>query len=242
MVSNELLSLVLTMTQDQVQDFVLDYLGDGYEVVSNEHGIIARNKLASDGVVTLVAHLDTINDHDGDVLVMDDLVVEEDRFSLKDGLSKVLGADCRAGLALALTLSKELPDGSKPHLVFPRNEEVGGIGAYGMVKEKCALLKEVLNTHALIELDRRNEYDYVTYHYHNNVDHPVIQLIESLGYEEVEGSFTDIVAFDPMIDSLDKTAVFNLSIGYYHAHTPKEYLDLFDYQQSYDTLSKIVSL
>jgi len=236
MVPQELLLFCLTLTQEGLKDFIEDYLKEDYEVLSTEYGIIAKNKHVKALPLTLVAHLDTINDHDDKILYREDIEVDDSIISVKHGVNKVLGADCRAGVALALQFSKDADPLNKPHLVFPLDEEIGCKGAKGLVSEYSNDLESVVNTLAVIELDRMNGNDYATYQYENVSSHPIIQKLESLGYEEKRGSSTDIVQFDSLINSLKDTAVFNLSIGYKDQHSPDEILDLEQYEQAYNTL------
>jgi len=130
-----------------------------------------------------------------------------------------LGADDRAGVyAIALLLAQ----GYRPHILFPDEEETGGHGA----REAADSLRPA-NVHCLLELDRMNHNDAVTYH----CDNPDWNdWLTRRHFHLAWGSYTDISS----LMAPWNLAGANLSVGYYRQHTCGEYLRL-------DQLAKTVS-
>lgn len=120
-----------------------------------------------------------------------------------------LGADDRAGVEAILEI---LDKGLRPTVIFTLGEEVGGIGATQLIKDITPKFN------FLIELDRSGVDDCVFYQCGNP---EFVSYIESFGFEEQSGSFTDISFLAPAWGC----AATNLSIGYFNEHSHSEYLN-----------------
>lgn len=186
------------------------------------------------GKICLVAHIDTVWDTDRNkirslkrvknkkLLIHDK---EKELIYSPDGL----GADDRAGVYSLFNIWNSFPPKSRPILLFTDLEESGGEGA----KEASTIFENELSQIShFIELDRQGERDCVFYG-----DEPLsyIKHIESYGFEQSCGSFSDISILGP---KLGKCCV-NLSIGYYNQHTEREYLSLKDMNS---TIGKVLSI
>lgn len=120
-----------------------------------------------------------------------------------------LGADDRAGV---FGIMKIILDGYRPSIIFTTGEEMGGIGARAFVNTFSSPPKDIKY---LIQLDRRGSQDCVFYNCNNQL---FTEYVESFGFVEEYGTFTDISTICPRW----KIAGVNLSIGYENEHSPIE--------------------
>jgi hypothetical protein len=153
----------------------------------------------------LVAHVDTVQEG------KKDLIYDHDR-QIFHNLSGTLGADDRAGCYLALKLYRE----KNVMALITDGEESGGQGAYEASNLFGGLLKEIS---FLVEIDRRGHGEAVFY---NGESGPFKKFIKGFGFKEARGTFSDISILGPAIP----LPSVNLSAGYYHEHTDKEYLEV----------------
>lgn len=219
--SKELLKTICSLKTETLEFTLIDFLTKkGYSTPINKQGqyIIAEGTLP----ICLIAHLDTVFS----------TPPEEDNF-LYDNEKNILwspygsGFDDRAGVTMIIKL---ILNGYYPSVIFTLGEETGGIGATQLINDfkKCPFLK----CNALIELDRMGEKDCVFYNC-NNINFK--KYIESFGFEEALGTFTDISIIAPVW----KIAAVNLSVGYLDEHSFAERLNLYWY---YNIFQKIESI
>ena len=193
--------------------------------------------------VMVVAHLDTVH------ATRPELILYDPQLNIMSS-PQGIGADDRAGVIAILDL---LAMGVRPHVLFTKDEEIGGIGATSFAND-CRL-NEVIFACAsevkhIIEIDRRGGNDAVFYEC-GNKDYQ--DYILSFGFDDDWGTFSDICTISPLLD----IASVNISAGYYNEHTKYEYLNInelrnnteriydiildaenvgdFDYQESYGT-------
>lgn len=140
----------------------------------------------------------------------------------------VLGADDRAGCAIALYLMRE---GVKAHFGFFDFEEVGGIGS----REYCATHEADIKTYVktLIGLDRRGGDDATTY---GGECQPLMDVVAKYGYKSTFGSFTDVAN----IESVHGVGCVNLSVGFHREHQKNEYLDLEEMRYTASVMPEII--
>lgn len=119
-----------------------------------------------------------------------------------------LGADDRAGVWAILEI---LGRGYRPHVLFTDEEERGGHGAASAGKQLDPAVRFI------IEMDRKGDNDCVFY---DCISKRAVKYVESFGFREAGGSFTDICWLMPSFG----IAGVNLSIGYYAQHTHGEYM------------------
>ena len=125
-----------------------------------------------------------------------------------------IGADDRAGVHAILTLWENLSP--KPGLLLCDKEETGGIGAFNASYDIYDQLQEYP---FFVEIDRKGMGECVFYNYEHQ---EFISYIESFGFKEEYGIFSDITT----LGSETKKCSVNLSAGYELAHTLGEYLRL----------------
>ena len=139
-----------------------------------------------------------------------------------------LGADDRAGVFIILKL---LQKGLKPTIILTTGEETGGIGAQEIIKD---FPNNDLKLKFLIQLDRRGSNDCVFYNC-GNAD--FIKRIETYGFIEKYGTFTDISFLAPAWD----IAAVNLSVGYVDEHSYQERLFISDLLSTFEKVINILS-
>lgn len=193
---------ILMLDQKSLKTVLSKFLKKHYkEVVDNEYYLYSKGDIP----IALVAHLDTVFSTPPTNIFYD---------SRKNVLwsPEGLGSDDRAGIFAIL---KIIHSGLHPHIIFTTDEEIGGIGAEALSKITCPF-KELKY---IIQLDRRGKDDCVFY-YCNNI--PFIEYVESFGFLENWGSFSDISILCPKWE----VAGVNLSIGYENEHSFSEILYL----------------
>lgn len=136
-----------------------------------------------------------------------------------------LGADDRAGVFAILQI---LQRGFRPYILFTTGEESGGYGANMFTLDHPI----PPNIKYMIELDRAGENDCVFYECDNQ---SFIAYVESFGFKEAIGSFTDISIIMPDW----YIAGVNLSIGYHHEHTMNEDLNI---RTLFRTIDKVCNM
>lgn len=139
-----------------------------------------------------------------------------------------LGADDRAGVFAIL---KIIQSGLRPTIIFTTDEEVGGLGAAQLVKDfsECP----IPNLKYLIQLDRRGTNDCVFYDCDNE---DFITYVESFGFIEAFGTFSDIAELCPAWDVVG----VNLSIGYENEHTRYETLHLKPWMATIEKVKRML--
>lgn len=154
--------------------------------------------------IALVAHMDTVFPHPADNVYYD---------RVKNVLwsPEGLGADDRAGVFSIIQIIRA---GLRPHIILTTDEERGAIGASKLSQIKCPFK----DLRYIIQLDRRGTQDCVFY----SCDNPQFtEYIESFGFVEAMGSFSDISVICPAW----KVAGVNLSVGYEDEHSVSETLN-----------------
>lgn len=164
--------------------------------------------------ICLVAHVDTV----GVGLGQHELLVWS-RNTLRVGGAKggILGADDRAGVFSILEIIRhckkfKIP---MPSIIFTNYEESGGRGVKALISDGVF---DESNTNLFVELDRKGCNEYVFYT--ANLPEEVKDYVESFGYIEKDGSYSDIMDLAWHY----KIPAVNLSIGYYSQHTSYESL------------------
>lgn len=203
----KILNKIFTMTEQEVLLFMYEFFKNKkYKKINlTKDYLYAQGKIP----VLLVAHADTVH-------------LEKPKICINLTTKKVtapngLGADDRAGV---LAITEILNRGYKPSVLITTSEEIGAKGAHAFCNDF-----EDLEVKYMIELDRKGKNDAVFY----DCDNPnFTKYIESFGFKEEIGSFTDISIIAPHF----KVAAVNLSVGYYNQHTKNEYLVLNELEQT----------
>lgn len=163
----------------------------------------------------IVAHLDSVHD------------VKSNKYFIKQGRiasDNGIGGDDKCGVIAALELLKYNDD---INAIFTLDEEVGCIGASRVEDSKLD------NVKYFIEVDRRGGSDII---YQSGMDtlaspefiEAVTPYADKFHYKEDIGTLTDL---NELCYKAEKSG-FNLSAGYYNAHTNKEYVNLVELQRA----------
>lgn len=203
---------ILYLTQEQLKQFMATFLKRHYpNVIETRDYIVAEGAIP----IALAAHLDT-------VFLYPPLDILYDR--VKNVMIGINGAgfDDRAGI---FAIIKLVQAGLKPHIILTTEEENGGLGAKALSSKKCPFK----DLRYIIQLDRRGSNDCVFYDCDNK---EFTSYIESFGFTENFGSFTDISYLCPAW----KVAGVNLSVGYQNEHTAQETLYV---NQLFATIGKV---
>lgn len=209
----KLMEQLCKLKQPQLIKVMKQFLKKYYDnVISSSYYLIA----VGDAPVGLVAHLDTVFNSPPKDIYYDK---EKNIMLSPEGL----GADDRAGVYAIINIVKS---GLRPTVMLTTDEEYGCIGAERLVKK---IAEPPMALKYLIELDRRGEKDCVFYSCNNTL---FTSYIESFGFITEMGTFSDISVICPKW----KIAGVNLSIGYYHEHTPAEILHI---GQLFNTIDKV---
>ncbi|MDD7735931.1 MAG: hypothetical protein SOW55_05930 [Bacilli bacterium] len=218
---NKLIS-ILKNTQEELKKYLENKLLDFYSkdnIYSLEGGIIAFGNLP----LTLLAHLDVKkSEYPKEILIEDGIIRSNDH---------ILGGDDRCGVAIILQL---LEDGDRPNIIFTEDEEVGCIGVYKLMRNK-SIFEELINrSNYLLQLDRREKNDYVTYDSYND---ELNKLMEETGFIYKTGTSTDI----RHISNNYNIASCNVSVGYYNEHTINEYVVIDEFIETYKKVKVLLN-
>lgn len=195
--------------------------GDGWLYSPEAEGF--EDGALQEGVRILVtAHLDTV--HEVPRGVPTEIVYGDGKISSPQGI----GGDDRCGVYMIMELIKR----RNVAVIFFEDEETGGQGSSKFIKtDLCKSLKGVFNY--VIELDRANEKDAVFY---DCDSWDFEKFITKEWWKYSYGSFSDISNICPEL----KTAGVNLSVGYYNAHSVKEYVVLKEMAKSLEEVVKLI--
>ncbi len=190
---------LLKLTQEELKFEIYNYLQQKKMNPIYEDGFVYAE---GDIPILLVAHMDTVFAVPPKRLIYNN---KEDKIFNPDG---GLGGDDRCGVYAIMRLLEEY----RPHVLFTEDEEIGCIGAKKAVDK---LPKPKVKY--IIELDRRGSNDCVFYECGND---DFMDYVELFGFETNYGTCSDI----SVLGSVWDIAAVNLSSGYYHEHTKKEYV------------------
>lgn len=197
-----LLERLVSLSQSELHKTLGVYLKGKYKnIIIEKEYIVAIGDIP----IALVAHLDTVFYNQ----------VEDLYYDQRKGIMwspEGLGADDRAGIFAILQIVQA---GLRPSIILTTDEERGGLGAQKLAKKACP----IPDLKYMIQLDRRGGVDCVFYECANG---KFIKYVESFGFSEAIGSFSDISFLMPAW----KICGVNLSIGYKDEHTIAETLNI----------------
>lgn len=202
------------MTVQKLSRTLVNYLKTkGYNPKATKKYIIAEGNLP----ICLVAHMDTVSP-----TPPADIYYDREKCIMWS--PQLLGADDRAGIYAIIQI---LNAGYRPSVIFTTDEEVGALGAKALVSQipNCPLE----NLKAIFQLDRCGENDCVFYDCDNR---DFVDYVESFGFEENFGSFSDISVIAPAWG----VAAVNLSVGYENEH---HLIETLNTRHLDDTIKKV---
>ena len=205
-----------SLTQNSLKKVLSSFLKRHYpKVIETKEYIYAEGEIP----IALVAHMDTVFKKPPSEIFFDE------RHNVVWS-PQGLGADDRAGVFAIVQIIR---GGQKPHVIFTTDEEYGALGAMELSKLDCPFT----NLKYIIQLDRRGSDDCVFY----DCDNPdFIKYVESFGFKEAYGSFSDISIIAPAWG----VAAANLSVGYYLEHSNAEYLKCRELEKTIERVKKIL--
>lgn len=197
---------------DCIDGMTIDEAGNRILAIPNSDGTPSR--------VLWSSHTDTVHSKPG----RQKLILGAGILSLSEASkdSSCLGADCTAGV----WLMREMILRDVPGLyIFHAAEEVGGVGSSHIATKTPELLDGI---DYAIALDRRGLTSVITYQgarcasdKFGNALAAQLSTKDHTFILDTGGTFTDTANYTSYIPECT-----NLSVGYYHAHTPSEYLDV----------------
>lgn len=167
------------------------------------------------GLPILVAHTDNVLDGE-----------KEPVFDLNRrcifGREHGIGFDDKAGIMAIISLWRHFKE-QKFRIIFPANEEVGGVGSEAMDPAWYSDAKWIL------ELDRKGNKDFIQESGGKRLcSDEFAEKFVDMGFTIADGIFTDVNEFKPNATWINMA---NLSIGYYEPHSDKEYLDTVAFEE-----------
>jgi hypothetical protein len=219
-------------------------LFEHYRKVANQQGkdyllfLPDSGKIKSN--VVLIAHVDTVFD---EIKAWDsethsfirklNTSEKEIFFDAKQGVfwsPDGLGADDRAGVYAVMQIFFSMrgqPD--QPVVLLTNGEESGGTGA----REAAHSLSILRQCNFLLEIDRRGKDEVV---YYNDDTLSFRAFIESFGFTESIGSFSDISIIAPALNLCSA----NISAGYFSEHDEIEHLYVSYLHQTIEKAKRIL--
>jgi hypothetical protein len=213
---------LLMMSSSKVFKTVNKRLSDFYQIkkYKMDSYLFLSNPLSP---ILLQAHVDTVRSKKEPPLT-----VYGSRFLFGNG---VLGADDRAGVYAILAIAEKFLNSKRlPNILITDDEEIGGIGMRIFCKH--TEYKEVEHIKLCLALDRQGCGEYV---YYNNISDEVKAYVESFGFHEDYGTFSDCELFT---DASQIPSV-NLSVGFHNQHTKNERLHMDELEL---TINRVVSM
>ena len=211
--------------ESKMREFIKNYL-DSYNIEYEEDKKGNVFSLKHKKRPLLSAHMDTVQD-DIDENLAQFIDIRENILS---GLG-VIGADDKNGIYIILEILRETPD---INFAFFVEEEVGTVGSKYFMDKRFYDLKDIPYG---IVLDRRNAGDIIC---ENNdygtaaFEKELVRIGENFGYIPSIGTFSDA-------DSLsEEISCANLSVGYYNAHSKKEYCKVSELENSLNYVRSLI--
>lgn len=199
------------MTQDElIEQIKKELIAEGVPFKQDGYGNLWSIRF--EGRPAFVAHCDTVI---GDDRFYNAPLKEYDGKLSRPGF--VLGADDRAGVNLILNHKHKI------NFILTKDEEIGCVGANYLAKQE-EFIEDCEKINFFIELDRKGKCDIIG-HSHGycskELSDELSKVLET--YKENWGVFTDIDSF------VDISQGVNFSVGYYNAHSNREYLDIEEF-------------
>ena len=222
---------ICRMTQANLKRYLIKELHKYYEKDDIYSGDGFIYVLGVNSNVLLTAHMDTVHEPQGrtchDIYEYYDKKKKQHILSSPQGI----GGDDRCGVYTIMQVleTTEL----RPTILFCEDEEIGGIGSSKFCKIDTLVKDVTKNVTFMVEIDRANANDAVFYEENNKKFKQYVKDIT--GNTESYGSFSDISHLSPATG----VSSFNISCGYYNAHTTSEYVVM---EELYDCIQKVIKL
>lgn len=196
------------------------------EIDFDEHGnIFIGFKEETAGLPILVAHTDNVLDGSREP------VFDLNRRCIS-GRSTGIGFDDKAGIMAIISLWRHFKT-QKFRIIFPAEEEIGGVGSNAMSSDWY------IDAPWILELDRKGDKDFIQVSGATRLcSDEFAQKFLDLGFKKADGVFTDVNVFKPNAEWINMA---NISIGYYNPHTNNEYLDTVAFEKIVNKVAEFIS-
>jgi len=177
-----------------------------FDIICENEYIIAIPRDIDSRYPLVCSHYDTVRKDDRVKIVEKPTNILHNEYG-------ILGADDRAGVAIALSLIKL---NVQAVYCFFDEEECGAYGSKAFIADHPEIVKAAT---CYIGLDRRGSTDMALYDYSS---YRLYAIVSKFGYKEAIGSFTDVSA---IADTFPKACI-NLSVGFNSEHSKRESCDV----------------
>jgi len=220
---------ICRLTQKELKTYLEEVLANYYDEIYSDDGFLYVKGINSN--VLLTAHMDTVHEPQGRICT--DIYEYYDKKNKRHILSSPqgIGGDDRCGIYTIINILERT--NFRPYIIFCEDEEIGGVGSKKFCK--TTLSDEVANeVNFMIEIDRANANDAVFYEETNAKFQKFV--MDVTGNKEAFGSFSDIcnLSEETLVSS------FNISCGYYNAHTTDEYVVMEELEVCIDKVIKLI--
>lgn len=217
------------LTQIKLKAYLEEKLFEYYDEVYSDDGFLYVKGTNSN--VLLTAHMDTVHEPQG--RICKNIYEYHDKKNKRHILSSPqgIGGDDRCGIYAILNILENTD--FRPYIIFCEDEEVGGVGSAKFCKTNLA--DDVAdNVSFMVEIDRANATDAVFYDEVNMEFQRFI--LDTTGNKDAYGSFSDIcnLSEETLVSS------FNISCGYYNAHTTDEYVVMEELEECIKRVIKLL--
>jgi hypothetical protein len=201
-----------------------------FTVDEDEHGNIYVTKGKADLYPCIVSHLDQVHRYNPNKTI----VTNGDYLLAFDGARQIgTGGDDLVGVFMCLSLLDAI-DNIK--IAFFLQEEVGCIGSY---KADLSFFDDCM---FIGQADRKGNEDFINHSngvklFNDEFSDFVKPILENYKYKECTGVATDAGALSKRGVNI---ACFNISCGYYNAHTSTEYVCISDVYHCYELLTDLI--
>jgi hypothetical protein len=201
-----------------------------FTVDEDEHGNIYVTKGKADLYPCIVSHLDQVHKYNPNKTI----VANGDYLMAFDGARQIgTGGDDLVGVFMCLSLLDAI-DNIK--IAFFLQEEVGCIGSY---KADLSFFDDCM---FIGQADRKGNEDFINHSngvklFDDEFSDFVKPILENYKYKECTGVATDAGALSKRNVGI---ACFNISCGYYNAHTSTEYVCISDVYHCYELLTDLI--
>ena len=178
----------------------------------------------------LSAHMDTVQRED-DTVWMPSIKINKKKWTISY-TDSIIWWDDKCGIALAMQLYEKY--WNRVSLIFSRQEEVGHLWASEFCRNHLDLLKSC--KYCLV-LDRRWKWDIISesnWYCSKEFQEEIVRCTKEFGYAPEHWLLSDANAYSKYINCV------NLSVGYYNAHTDKEYIVIDELKNAFNAVCSII--
>lgn len=223
----KVISFIINYCYTELNNCKLNFELDHYNNL-----FITKSSTNPSGYACVIAHMDCIQAYTTKRKIISNN--EYIRAVYMNGKSAGLSADDSNGIWIALKLLKEI-DNIK--VLFTVEEESGGVGA----QEASTNIDFFSNVMYLIQADRRGSHDLIIHTNGINSASPdfikrISNISKQYNYFNAYGTFTDV----GILAEETKISGINVSCGYYHEHTDKEYTNYSELLNCYKFIKSVI--